>query len=169
MGGFVLCVDGEPQATLTPDELVRFVGEGTVDEPVITEAEIKDRSKGDALSKCVAILQLVWFVIQLIARYAQNLPVTLLEIDTLGVTVMACISYGLWWYKPKDIECPYVVRWNAHVPPPPGSLTNEYVIVIDIPDRICSDWPAFYAEKDEAQHESFSLSCLTEESDGLVT
>jgi hypothetical protein len=126
MGGFVLCVDGEPRATLTPDELVRFVGEGTVDEPVITEAEIKDRSKGDALSKCVAILQLVWFVIQLIARYAQNLPVTLLEIDTLGVTIMACISYGLWLYKPKDIECPYVVRWNAHVPPPPpGSLTND--------------------------------------------
>ncbi|KAG1732838.1 hypothetical protein EDB19DRAFT_1246315 [Suillus lakei] len=128
MGGFVLYVDGEPRAALTPDELLRFVLEGSVDIPDIMEAEIKDRSKGDGISKCVAILQLVWFVIQLIARYTQNLPVTLLEIDTLGVATLACITYGLWWKKPKDIRRPYIVHWNSESTAPPlrHSLTNNY-------------------------------------------
>ncbi|KAG1768014.1 hypothetical protein EV702DRAFT_979715 [Suillus placidus] len=130
MGGFVLCVDNELQATLTPEQLLQFVREGSVDIPSITEAEIKDRSKGDGLSKCVAILQLVWFVVQLIARYAQNLPVTLLEIDTLAVVAMTCIAYGLWWKKPKDVGRPYIVRWNlkATAPPPRERLATEYVI-----------------------------------------
>ncbi|KAG2343518.1 hypothetical protein BDR05DRAFT_301529 [Suillus weaverae] len=110
MGGFMLYVDGEPRATLTPDELLQFVRDGSVETPAITEAEIKDRSKGDILSKWVAIMQLGWFVIQLIARYIQKLPVTLLEIDTLGVAALTCISYGLWLNKPKNVQLPYIVH-----------------------------------------------------------
>ncbi|KAG1750990.1 hypothetical protein EDD22DRAFT_1002366 [Suillus occidentalis] len=103
MGGFVLYADGEPKFTLKPDLLLDLVSKGSVEMPTITEAEIKDRSKGDGISKSVAILQLVWFIIQLITRHAQGLPVTLLEIDTLGVAALACIAYGFWWKKPKDI------------------------------------------------------------------
>jgi hypothetical protein len=144
MGGFVLYVDGEPRATLTPDELLRFVHEGSVEMPTITEAEIKDRSKGDGISKCVSILQLVWFVIQFFARYAQGLPVTLLEIDTMGIAALACITYGFWWKKPKDIGRPCIVHWKSEVTAPPrGSLANEYRYVINITSRACSDLPAF--------------------------
>jgi len=82
MGGFLLYVNNEPYATLTPIELLDFVRAGSVDMPVITEEEIEDRSKGDTLSKVIAILQLVWFVVQFVARFGQNLPTTLLEIDT---------------------------------------------------------------------------------------
>ncbi|KAG0702526.1 hypothetical protein DFH29DRAFT_982296 [Suillus ampliporus] len=113
MGGFILYVNGKPRATLTPDELLGFVRQGFVDMPVITKAEIEDRSKGDGLSKGIAILQLVWFVIQLVARYVQNLPITLLEIDTLAVAALICIAYGLWWRKPKDVGCPCIVHWKA--------------------------------------------------------
>ncbi|KAG1880156.1 hypothetical protein F4604DRAFT_1679258 [Suillus subluteus] len=112
MGGFMLYVDGRPRGTLTHDELMQFVHEGSVEMPAITEADIKDRSKGDLLSKWVAILQLVWFVIQLIARYIQKLPVTLLEIDTLGVAALTCISYRFWLNKPKDVRLPYIVHWK---------------------------------------------------------
>ncbi|KAG1767099.1 hypothetical protein EDD22DRAFT_819494 [Suillus occidentalis] len=127
MGGFVLYLDGEPRATLEPTELLRFVREGSVEMPTITEAEIKDRSKGDGISKCIAILQLVWFLIQLIARYAQGLPVTLLEIDTLGVTALACIVYGFWWKKPKDIGRPYIVHWKSEITAPTQYLlANKY-------------------------------------------
>ncbi|KAG2034705.1 hypothetical protein BDR03DRAFT_964291 [Suillus americanus] len=126
MGGFILHVDGEPRGTLTTDELLQFVRDGSVGRPAITEAEIKDRSKGDMLSKWVAILQLVWFFIQLIARYIQNLPVTLLEIDTLGVAALTCISYGLWFNKPKDVRLPYTVHWKDPTAPPlPGSLDSD--------------------------------------------
>ncbi|KAG2068119.1 hypothetical protein BDR04DRAFT_1129340 [Suillus decipiens] len=125
---FVLYVDGEPRATLEPEELLRFVRDRSVDMPVITEADIQDRSKGDVLSKYVAILQLVWFFIQVIARYAQNLPVTPLEIDTLGVTTLACISYGSWLKKLKDVGRPYIVHWKSEptAPPPNKKLDDKY-------------------------------------------
>ncbi|KAG1879038.1 hypothetical protein F4604DRAFT_1679496 [Suillus subluteus] len=127
MGGFMLYVDGKPRATLTPNELLRFVCEGSVDMPVIAEEDIEDRSKGNVLSKLVAILQLVWFIIQLVARYAQNLPVTPLELDTLGIAALTCIAYGLWWKKPMNIGRPHIVHWNsgATTPPPRDGLVNE--------------------------------------------
>ncbi|KAG0695634.1 hypothetical protein DFH29DRAFT_1083282 [Suillus ampliporus] len=78
MGGFMLYVNNKPRATLTPGELLHFVREGSVDMPDITEADVEDRSKGDGLSKAIAIIQLLWFVLQLITRYVQNLPTTLL-------------------------------------------------------------------------------------------
>ncbi|KAG1848954.1 hypothetical protein DFJ58DRAFT_842797 [Suillus subalutaceus] len=113
MGGFMLYVNDEPRGTLTPNNLLQCVDEGSVDMPVISEAEVEDQSKGDGLLKGFAILQLVWFVVQLFARYVQNLPITLLEIDTLAVTALTCISYGLWWKKPKDVRCPYIVHWKG--------------------------------------------------------
>lgn len=126
MGGFVLYVGDVPRATLTADELLRFVGEGSVERPDITKADIEERSKGDVISKWVAIFQLVWFIIQLFARFALGLPVTPLEIDTLGVVVLTCIAYGLWWKKPKDyVGRPHIVRWNATAPPPDNSLAYD--------------------------------------------
>ncbi|KAG2111835.1 hypothetical protein DEU56DRAFT_896527 [Suillus clintonianus] len=117
MGGFMLYVDGKPRVTLTPHELLEFVGDGYVDMPLISEAEINDRSKGDGLSKAIALLQLAWFVVQLVARYGQNLPITLLEIDTLAVAALTCVAYGLWWKKPKDVGCPYIIHWKARISP----------------------------------------------------
>ncbi|KAG0692337.1 hypothetical protein DFH29DRAFT_970169 [Suillus ampliporus] len=118
MGGFMLYVNGNPRGTLTPEELLRFVHEGYVDMPVITEADIEDRSKGDGLSKAIAILQLAWFILQLVARYTQNLPMTLLEIDTLAVAALTCVPYGLWWKKPKNVGRPYAVHWKTTAFPP---------------------------------------------------
>ncbi|KAG1741720.1 hypothetical protein EDB19DRAFT_709797 [Suillus lakei] len=135
MGGFMLYVNGKPRATLTLDELLQFVREGSVDMPVIIEAEIKDRSKGDGLSKGIAIFQLVWFVLQLAARHVQNLPMTLLEIDTLAVAALTCVPYILWWKKPKDVGRPYAVHWKAAASPP-RNLTYDNT---DLPSS-SGDW-----------------------------
>jgi len=129
MGGFLLCVDDKPQATLTPDELMRLVQEGFVDMPVIAEEEIEDRSKGDMLSKGIAILQLAWFVVQIAARHVQKLPISLLEIHTLAITSLTCITYGLWWKKPKDVGRPYLVHWKPPIPP---QLPFVYEYVVNI-------------------------------------
>jgi hypothetical protein len=130
MGGFMLYFNGKPRAPLTPEELEDFVDEDSVEMPVIMEAELEALSKSDAFSKGIAILQLAWFVLQLVARYIQNLPTTLLEIDTLAVVALACISYGLWWNKPKDVRRPYPVHWKKNDKSPPATLTYEYVVNI---------------------------------------
>jgi hypothetical protein len=129
MGGFILYVDGHPRATLTPDELLRFVQDGSVDIRFVAEADIEDRSKSDALSKGIALIQIVWFILQLAARYAQSLSITLLEIDTLAVAVLVCFAYGWWWKKPQDVGRPYPIHWKGHVPPR-RNLAYEYVVTI---------------------------------------
>jgi hypothetical protein len=135
MGGFLLYVNDEPRATLTPDELRRFVRNGSVEMPGIIQAEIEDRSKGDVLSKGIAVLQLLWFFTQLVARYAQNLPITLLEIDTLAVAALTSTAYGWWWNKPKDVGRPCPVHWKAAAPPP-RDLAYEYVVSLFLADTI---------------------------------
>jgi hypothetical protein len=55
MGGFVLYVDDE-RGALTPNELLEFIRDGSVESPAITQAEINDQSKTDFFAKCIAIL-----------------------------------------------------------------------------------------------------------------
>jgi hypothetical protein len=119
------------------------------------EAELEGRSKSDALSKGIAILQLAWFVLQLVARYIQNLPTTLLEIDTLAVVSLACISYCLWWNKPKDVRRPYLVYWNNKRLPPSSSLnTLTYGYVVNILAEIILENNCLHSRK---KNEEFSL------------
>ena len=81
--------------------------------PPITEYEIKDRSKGDALSKGFAILQLLWFVVQLITRVAKGLAITELELTTAALAGLNSVMYIFWWNKPLDVRCPIIIRTNA--------------------------------------------------------
>jgi len=118
MGGFLLYVDGEPYATLTPDELKDFIQEGSVDMPGISDADISDRSKGDGLSKGIATLQLGWFVLQFAVRSVQNLQTTLLEVDTLAVAALTFIAHCFWWKKPKDVGRPCIIHWKKGLPGP---------------------------------------------------
>ncbi|KAG2068153.1 hypothetical protein BDR04DRAFT_1119996 [Suillus decipiens] len=143
MGGFMLYCDDEPRAPLTPGELMDFVVKGYVDIPDIDEADIESRSKSDALSKLAAILQLGWFVLQLVARYIQNLPTTLLEIDTMAIVTLACIAYFQWFHKPKDVRRPYPVHWKKNIAGPPALHTLTYEYVVNILTRNYSYSPTF--------------------------
>ncbi|KAF8173471.1 hypothetical protein BJ912DRAFT_1147789 [Pholiota molesta] len=96
MGGFMLCESGRPIQTLPR----------VIDPPRITEEDIQDRSKGDAISKTLIVLQTTWFVVQCVARWSQRLPVTELEVVTLGFAMLNGITYGLWWDKPQNVGRP---------------------------------------------------------------
>ncbi|KZP06529.1 hypothetical protein FIBSPDRAFT_804847, partial [Athelia psychrophila] len=65
-----------------------------------TSDELGDKSKSDALSKTIAVLQTLWFVAQCIARRIGNLAITNLEIMTLAYTVITVAMYAAWWHKP---------------------------------------------------------------------
>ncbi|SJL18576.1 uncharacterized protein ARMOST_22173 [Armillaria ostoyae] len=70
----------------------------------ISPETIEDKSKGDALSKTVSILQISWFIVQCIARAIQRLPLTLLEITALAFAGLSIMTYLLWWYKPLNVK-----------------------------------------------------------------
>ena len=72
----------------------------------ITEEEIEDRSKGDALSKIIFILQSSWFICQCIARLVQGLSLTQLELTTLALASLNGMTFILWWDKPLVVRAP---------------------------------------------------------------
>ncbi|KAJ6573035.1 hypothetical protein DFH09DRAFT_916269 [Mycena vulgaris] len=66
--------------------------------------DIMDKSKGDTLSKGIALAQGLWFITQSLARVHQHLPVTELEIATLAFAVVNVFMWSIWWKKPLDVE-----------------------------------------------------------------
>ena len=74
--------------------------------PSISESEIEDKSKEDALGKAISCLQVTWMVVQVIGRLALRLPITLLEINTIGHVLCALVVYCMWWYKPRWVLDP---------------------------------------------------------------
>ncbi|KAF7356018.1 hypothetical protein MVEN_00931200 [Mycena venus] len=75
----------------------------------VEAADLMDKSKGDVLSKGVALVQGLWFTTQCLARIHQRLSVTELEVATLAFAVVNIFIWLLWWDKPLDVERQIVV------------------------------------------------------------
>ena len=85
--------DGKtPLHPLTPEKITTLVSDGYIDFPDITEKEIRDKSKGDVLSKSLVILQTGWFIMQCIARAVEHLPVTELELVTVAFATLNFVT-----------------------------------------------------------------------------
>ncbi|KAJ3479727.1 hypothetical protein NLI96_g8855 [Meripilus lineatus] len=80
--------------------------------PRINEQVIQDKSKSDMLTKTIALFRVAWFILQLCARYHENLAITELEIFTLAFCVLNFATYALWWKKPFAVDRGYVIRWR---------------------------------------------------------
>ncbi|KAJ7571861.1 hypothetical protein C8J56DRAFT_811135, partial [Mycena floridula] len=83
----------------------------------VNEEDIKDKSKGDALSKGLALLQVLWFITQSIARQIQQLPVTTLEIATIAFAALNIFIRILWWNKPLGVDGPLIIGPHDIVAP----------------------------------------------------
>jgi len=105
MGGFMIYEGNRPIRVLLPNELQSYSLTGKGDFPRISKAEIKDKSKGDFISKAVVILQTGWFVIQCIARPFQGLQITQLELVTVAFATINFFIYVIWFEKPLDVQC----------------------------------------------------------------
>lgn len=82
----------------------------------ITAAEIVDRSKGDALTKVIAILQTTWFIIQCITRHIQRLSLTELELVTLALASLNAVTFVIWWHKPLGVQDPVRIYLEVAAP-----------------------------------------------------
>ncbi|KAG1805283.1 hypothetical protein EV424DRAFT_1431091 [Suillus variegatus] len=113
MGGFMLYVDGKPYLTLQPDHILKLIRQGCIDVPTLTADQIQDKSKGNAISKGLVMLQVAWFIMQLVTRVIYPLEITQLEVGTLAFAVLNFLTYAAWWNKPLDVECPHPVYWKS--------------------------------------------------------
>ncbi|KAG2134635.1 hypothetical protein BD769DRAFT_1774246 [Suillus cothurnatus] len=113
MGGFMLYVDGKPYLALQPDHILKLIRKGCIDPPTLTAIQIQDKSKGNAISKGLIMLQVAWFVMQLITRAIYHLETTQLEAGTLAFAVLNFLTYAVWWNKPLNVRCPHPVYWKS--------------------------------------------------------
>ncbi|KAG1725930.1 hypothetical protein EDB19DRAFT_2043106 [Suillus lakei] len=114
MGGFMLYdVDRKPYHTLQPDEVLKLIRKRCIDAPTLTAKQIHDKSKGNVISKGLIMLQVAWFVLQLITRAIYHLETTQLEAGTLAFAVLNFLTYAVWWNKPLDVQCPHPVYWKS--------------------------------------------------------
>ncbi|KAJ7919456.1 hypothetical protein B0H13DRAFT_244966 [Mycena leptocephala] len=75
----------------------------------IKAGDIEDKSKGDTLSKGLALLQGLWFMAQCLARICQHIPMTELEVATLAFQFLNILIWLLWWHKPLDVQRPILI------------------------------------------------------------
>lgn len=122
MGGFVLqgpdgssnsearyLLSWQGNGVLTPDG-VQFLLQHAPDViPDLALEDIRDRSKADGLAKALLVCQVLWFLLTCINRSVQGLPLSLLEVSTIVHALCSLLTYGAWWYKPKDISQPTIV------------------------------------------------------------
>jgi hypothetical protein len=130
MGGFMLYVDGKPNHTLQPDEVLKLIREGCIDAPTLTANQIHDKSKGNAISKGLIMLQVAWFIMQLLTRAIYHLETTQLEAGTLAFAVLNFLIYAVWWNKPLNVQCPHPVYRKPTKPTPDNH--------IDEPRYVCA-------------------------------
>ncbi|KAH9959119.1 hypothetical protein BC827DRAFT_528095 [Russula dissimulans] len=105
MGGFMAYEGNKPIQVLLPRDLQSYSLTGNGDFPRISKIEIRDKSKGDFISKAVVILQTSWFMMQCVARGVQGLPITELELATIAFAGLNFVIYVLWWDKPLNVQC----------------------------------------------------------------
>ncbi|KAF7369927.1 hypothetical protein MSAN_00622200 [Mycena sanguinolenta] len=121
MGGFVT-PDEHPIATIEQLEDSTFGPEFQAAVQKISEKDITDKSKGDVLSKGVALLQGLWFILQSLARVHQHLAITQLEVVTLAFAIVNIFIWLLWWNKPLDVRRPIVVGPHTQPDTETGTL-----------------------------------------------
>ncbi|KAJ7701025.1 hypothetical protein B0H16DRAFT_1902842 [Mycena metata] len=149
MGGFV-SEKGHPVSSIKqlPDYMPAI--------QKIKKADIEDKSKGDTLSKGVAIAQGLWFVTQCLARVSQHLPLTELEVATLAFAVLSVIIRLLWLHKPLDVQQPIVIaRSEVEIDPLQEEDTTPPSDSVTLIDKIFSGISDIYQEYSPLSSTSF--------------
>lgn len=83
----ILCQSDQPLGTVLP-----------------TATDILDRSKSDHFAKSITILQVSYFCVSCFVRLGRNLPITLLELGTLGFAACSMVSYAVLFKKPRAVN-----------------------------------------------------------------
>jgi len=135
MGGFAL--HDKKEDILRPVHPAQFMDRLQAGEflfPKITQEEIADKSKGDGLTKSVAIVQILWFAIRLVTRFGLRWAAADVEVLTLGTCVVMLLVYGFWWHKPLSVHCQTELE--------PGPRSTSFQSPLELPLAIVPWSPA---------------------------
>ncbi|MCJ1457067.1 hypothetical protein MMC28_007433 [Mycoblastus sanguinarius] len=113
MGGFILQPRDSKPFPINAKQLHYLVIRNYTPFPTTTGKEIWDKSKQDGFQKALTMLQTGWFVLQVLGRAIQHLPVTTLELTTFSFVFCTFASYYQWSHKPLDVESATIIHIEA--------------------------------------------------------
>ncbi|PMD31914.1 hypothetical protein L207DRAFT_519222 [Hyaloscypha variabilis F] len=105
-GGFFLCTPDFKPIPLDAKQLLYLINRKYIEPPVYTEKDIDDKNKMDVLIRFVSVLQILWFTVTIIARAAEGLVITGLEITTAAFVLCSLGATFCWWHKGADVGVP---------------------------------------------------------------
>ncbi|KAJ7132643.1 hypothetical protein C8R46DRAFT_923945 [Mycena filopes] len=170
MGGFVTRT-GHPITTTAQLTGSDFGKQYLEDIARVDVEDIRDKSKGDGLSKGVALAQGLWFTVQCLARLHQHLPLTELEVATLAFAVVNVFIWLLWWNKPLDVQRPIAIGPDLDIVEGPQQKTHmglKYrvfgVLTGDYEDDpiLFTSVPTFWSAEEDRTDRSFQNAILIE-------
>ncbi|CAK7232045.1 hypothetical protein SCUCBS95973_008129 [Sporothrix curviconia] len=111
MGGFVLHSPDFVPFPLNVDQVHYLVSHGYIDyKDVLIEKEvIEDQNKFDTLTRILTTVQLLWFVVNAVARGSLRMAITTLEFSTIAFIFVTIFTCYFWRYKPQDIAAPIII------------------------------------------------------------
>jgi hypothetical protein len=81
----------------------------------LMKARLKTRARAITFVKLVAVLQILWLIIQLGVRWGKSLPESQLEISAFSYAACALISYLLWLDKLQDVHLPLEINATTNL------------------------------------------------------
>jgi hypothetical protein len=99
-----------PNLILTPAGFLQLARRKILHPGLLDEKTIADRSKANSLAKLLMCAQAFWVVINVIARKANGLPNTLIDLNVVVHVVITIFVYALWWNKPLAVQNPVILN-----------------------------------------------------------
>lgn len=109
-GGFWVRTPNGQESKCDPKQLRDLIINVGIEGPPISQDELKSRAKADWAVKLIAILQILWFLVQILARATQHYHTTSLEILTVAFVFCSIFIYAFSFRKPQDVEFPVFIE-----------------------------------------------------------
>ena len=113
MGGILLKPKDSTPFAVSARQLVYLVQNKYLEFPTITVEEIWDKSKADALSKLLTLLQASWLILQLVGRAIIGLATTTLELSAAAIVFCTFGTFICWLRKPSNVRKGIVLESEA--------------------------------------------------------
>ena len=123
-GGFRIRKEGDI-SKCDEKQLYKLIDNKSIDDPSISEEELQARGKSDLVVKLIAILQIVWFVVQTLFRAIQHYQTTALEVMTVAFVFCSVFTYGLRLHQPQDVVYPVILDIRTITAATDGTLPEQ--------------------------------------------
>lgn len=122
MGVFVVRTSDGVTWPLDANQLYYLIDQGWIKESVVSaqiilkRGDIDDRNKQNTLVRVFSIAQILWFLISCAARLYQRLPLTTLELTTVGF-IVTTVGVAILWFnnQPAGIETQQIIELEVSV------------------------------------------------------